>query len=535
MSRNHAMRIDDTKGAPGRDPEQVSGSRPGQQAGSPRLGALRSLSDDSLIVHGDEAVRREHATGLRILEVLVEIDRRLLHLECGYSSLYDYCVRRWNYSRSKAARSIAAARAIQRHPRLHEMLASRSLTLSAAARLASVLTAQNADELLDRAGGRSYAEIDALVAGLLVVPPVADRVRPIGVSRGPLDPRGPLGASTGELPLAVTFHSQIGSHGGAMAKGDASGPRDAPGPGDATVTPEAMQAPAVEAPPSGPIAAGCSTGSVATGSDDATDPCVATPAEVRPSSAMGQTAAELALTPEAGPALTPEAETSEHSPAADDSPIGSDLPGTGRGSSSQSASDAADPRFEIRFTAGPGFVEKLERARRLCSSRPGLAGVLEKALDELIARHDPAARQGRRARRRERNEARQAGRNEIRQAARNDHRAAPTPPAPTDGGSLARTGQFAEPARRPSRPGGMRSRHVPAMVRDEVRLRDGGRCTFVGPDGIRCGATTHLQIDHIRPFALGGGHDAENLRLRCGAHNRFTARQTFGDRALKAT
>ncbi|NNE07888.1 MAG: HNH endonuclease [Gemmatimonadetes bacterium] len=68
-----------------------------------------------------------------------------------------------------------------------------------------------------------------------------------------------------------------------------------------------------------------------------------------------------------------------------------------------------------------------------------------------------------------------------------------------------------------------RSRHVPARVRDEVFLRDAFRCTFVAPDGTRCDATRHLQIDHVRPFALGGKHEPENLRLLCGAHNRREA------------
>ena len=72
------------------------------------------------------------------------------------------------------------------------------------------------------------------------------------------------------------------------------------------------------------------------------------------------------------------------------------------------------------------------------------------------------------------------------------------------------------------------SRHVPVAVRDEVHLRDKGQCTFCGPDGRRCPETKNLQIDHVRPWAMGGGHETENLRLLCPAHNRLLAERLFG-------
>jgi len=77
-----------------------------------------------------------------------------------------------------------------------------------------------------------------------------------------------------------------------------------------------------------------------------------------------------------------------------------------------------------------------------------------------------------------------------------------------------------------------RRRDVPQAVRDAVFRRDGGRCTFVDAAGHRCEATLHLHLDHVRPFALGGTNDAENLRLMCPAHNRLLAERTYGKRAL---
>jgi 5-methylcytosine-specific restriction endonuclease McrA len=69
---------------------------------------------------------------------------------------------------------------------------------------------------------------------------------------------------------------------------------------------------------------------------------------------------------------------------------------------------------------------------------------------------------------------------------------------------------------------------IPAIVRREVWKRDGARCAWVGPDGRRCDGRWKLELDHIRPVALGGPSTVENLRLACRAHNLFHAEKTFG-------
>ena len=92
-----------------------------------------------------------------------------------------------------------------------------------------------------------------------------------------------------------------------------------------------------------------------------------------------------------------------------------------------------------------------------------------------------------------------------------------------------------DPLRRQSRPRGTlrnpRARRVPPSIRDEVWRRDEGRCTFVTDDGVRCGATKWLELDHKQPWALGGRSDkAGNIRLLCRAHNQWEAKRIFGER-----
>jgi 5-methylcytosine-specific restriction endonuclease McrA len=75
---------------------------------------------------------------------------------------------------------------------------------------------------------------------------------------------------------------------------------------------------------------------------------------------------------------------------------------------------------------------------------------------------------------------------------------------------------------------GIRNRYIPASVRRSVWERDQGQCTFTATSGHRCNATTYLEFDHIRPFALGGEPTVEGLRLRCRAHNQYEAERAFG-------
>jgi hypothetical protein len=61
-----------------------------------------------------------------------------------------------------------------------------------------------------------------------------------------------------------------------------------------------------------------------------------------------------------------------------------------------------------------------------------------------------------------------------------------------------------------------------------VYERDGVRCSFVSPDGRRCESRAFLELDHAEPRAQGGKSNAENLRVRCRAHNQLWAEDVYG-------
>jgi hypothetical protein len=72
-------------------------------------------------------------------------------------------------------------------------------------------------------------------------------------------------------------------------------------------------------------------------------------------------------------------------------------------------------------------------------------------------------------------------------------------------------------------------RHVPAFVKRAVWERDQGQCAFVGAAG-RCTQRGFLEYHHRVPYADGGATSAENLELRCRAHNLYEAELWFGAR-----
>ena len=159
--------------------------------------------------------------------------------------------------------------------------------------------------------------------------------------------------------------------------------------------------------------------------------------------------------------------------------------------------------FRIEFTASAELREKLERCLDLSSHanpRRELGFVIERAVDLLLTKL-------------ERERLGKAERPRLRTTTHRKPNASPSAESPSAESPGAET-----PA----------SRHVSNADRRSVFQRDGSRCTYVSPDGHPCDATAFLELDHVIARALGGGAEAENLRVRCRAHNRLWAEQTFG-------
>ena len=74
-----------------------------------------------------------------------------------------------------------------------------------------------------------------------------------------------------------------------------------------------------------------------------------------------------------------------------------------------------------------------------------------------------------------------------------------------------------------------RKASVPAKVKREVRVRDGGKCQWPLDSGGICGSTLRLEIDHVVPRGKGGVSTVDGCRLLCAVHNQLAARRVYGD------
>jgi hypothetical protein len=69
---------------------------------------------------------------------------------------------------------------------------------------------------------------------------------------------------------------------------------------------------------------------------------------------------------------------------------------------------------------------------------------------------------------------------------------------------------------------------IAAGLRRAVWSRDGARCAYVGATGARCLSRRFLELDHVKPRALGGLDEVGNLRLLCRPHNDSERRRLLG-------
>ncbi|HEY6725055.1 MAG TPA: HNH endonuclease signature motif containing protein [Polyangiaceae bacterium] len=168
----------------------------------------------------------------------------------------------------------------------------------------------------------------------------------------------------------------------------------------------------------------------------------------------------------------------------------------------------APGRYKLQVTINQSTRDKLRELQDLLAHQipnGDLAVILERALDALLVQIH------------KRKTGITAKPRAPRAGAAEDRAGAPRAQAPRD---RARSGE--------STTTGGRTRHLPVSSRREVWPRDDGRCGFVGEDGHRCNATRGLQFAHRQPWAKGGADTADNLGLRCPAHNALEADRDYG-------
>ena len=162
------------------------------------------LSDDVLVAQVKSLARCEREATASLLAYLGELDARRLYLGAGFSSLFTYCCDVLHLSEPAAYNRIEAARAARRFPVILGMLGEGALSLATVRLLSSHLTAENHQELLAAAMGKSKRQVEELLARYFPQPDVPASVRKLPAAKALLLPSGEPSA-----PAATAQSSQV--------------------------------------------------------------------------------------------------------------------------------------------------------------------------------------------------------------------------------------------------------------------------------------------------------------------------------------
>ena len=337
---------------------------------------LTELSNRELIGQLEKLVAQEKETTSEIIRNLAEVEIRKLHLELGYSSLFDYVTKGLGYSESAALRRIKVARAGAKVPQIFNYLAEEKVSLSALDVSSGVLIKEDGVKVLEELKGKTREEAECVAASFSPVTPQStkDKIKKIVISSP--DPETDLFFQSEEFP---TNSLRIRS-GGKLEK------------------------------------------------------------------------------------------------------------------------------FKISFSVGEEFMEKLKRAQDLMfEGNPDdllLENFFGEALDLYVQKHCPKEKLKRREEREAKKE--QQADTEISSTSKDNTRSQPL------------------------------TRYIPSAMRDKVLQKDNYQCSYVSLNGTRCRCKTTLEVDHIKPFGIGGKTELDNLRVLCASHNLHAARKVFGAEFIAA-
>ena len=151
---------------------------------------LKQLPSHALTARLYELRKQERGLLVEFLEYLAELDRRQLYLELGFSSTFAFLVDHLGYTGSAAFRRTTAARLAARFPVVLAYLGDGRLCLTTLVELRDVLEESRLGEILDRAAGRTEAQVRELAAALRPSPAPMDLLRRLPEPK-PAEPAAP--------------------------------------------------------------------------------------------------------------------------------------------------------------------------------------------------------------------------------------------------------------------------------------------------------------------------------------------------------
>jgi len=128
---------------------------------------IEKIKDGELLKITEKLVVKEREITTRILEYLMEIDRRRLYVEVGMPSLFKYCTRVLKYSESEASCRIQAMRLMREYPEVKESIDVGDLTLTNASKIQTFFKQESErvdkPNIIESALNKSGREVDTLL------------------------------------------------------------------------------------------------------------------------------------------------------------------------------------------------------------------------------------------------------------------------------------------------------------------------------------------------------------------------------------
>lgn len=128
---------------------------------------IRRLTNEDLLKKTALLAQEERKITIDVLLYLKEIERRRLHLDLGFSSLYEYALKELKYSEGAAYRRVQAMRLLRDMPEVEQKISSGQLSLTTASKIqASARDKPIAIkmDLVQQLEGRSSREVEQRLA-----------------------------------------------------------------------------------------------------------------------------------------------------------------------------------------------------------------------------------------------------------------------------------------------------------------------------------------------------------------------------------
>lgn len=105
---------------------------------------VKQLSDKVLIDQTDFLVEHERGITILVLRHLREVEIRRLFADLGYSSMFEYCIKRLKYSEAETLPRLRSARLMTELPEIEKQIESGSLNLTNLSKIQSFVRAEKA-------------------------------------------------------------------------------------------------------------------------------------------------------------------------------------------------------------------------------------------------------------------------------------------------------------------------------------------------------------------------------------------------------